>query len=113
MLTLVNHFSLFCAKRDPGIDWSTITQHEEGICDCLCSDYEDIEQNNNVKQKSLEWLENKGYLKPYNIENAWNFPIQRYQLHWPIIKEKLAVESPILLKPLSLKPLSLKEISQR
>lgn len=92
--------------------WSTITQHEEGICDHLCSDYDNIEQDDSKKRKSLEWLESKGYLKSYDIDNAWEFSINQYKINWPTIKERLAIESPLPLKPLSLRPLSLKEISQ-
>lgn len=92
--------------------WCTITEHEEGICDYLCRDFESIEQNEAKRQESLEWLETKGYLKRQNSITAWQLPIKQYKLNWPTIKGKLGIDPPPTLEPLSLKPLSLKEISQ-
>jgi len=92
--------------------WCTITQHEEGICDYLCSDYNNIEPDDNKKQESLEWLESKEYLESYDADNAWGLSIKQYKLNWPKIKDRLAIDSPLPLEPLSLRPLSLKEISQ-
>ena len=78
--------------------WKIITQHEEGMCDCLCSDLIKIGPNTQVL---LTWLEEKGYLNPVSIENAWNYPIQQYKLNWEFIKEKLGVDPPPPLRPLS------------
>ena len=51
--------------------WRIITDHEEGICDYLCRDFEDIEKDGATRQAALEWLENKGYLTRQNYSNAW------------------------------------------
>lgn len=81
--------------------WTTITQHEEGICDCMCSDLRGIEQDLQKSQGLLEWLEEKGYLNPVSIENAWGSSIKQYKLNWVFIKEKLGVDPPPPLQPLS------------
>lgn len=78
--------------------WKIITQHEEGMCDCLCPDLMKIEPDTQVL---LTWLEEKRYLNPVSIENAWNYPIKQYKLNWKFIKEKLGVNPPPPLKPLS------------
>ncbi len=92
--------------------WSTIKNHEEGICDCFCSDYSEIEGDITERQRLLDWLEQKGYLTKISLGNAWNSNIKQYQLNWVNIKERLGVSPPPLLKPLSLKPLSLEELSK-
>lgn len=92
--------------------WRTITGHEEGICDCMCSDLEDIEENEDKRQELLEWLEHNEYLVKYDSDNAWELPIIQYKLNWATIGSRLGIDPPPPLKPLSLKPLSLKEISQ-
>ena len=92
--------------------WCAITEHEEGICDYLCRDFESIEQNEALRQESLEWLEAKGYLKRYSPITAWQSSINQYKLNWSTIKSKLGIDPPPPLEPLSLKPMSLKEISQ-
>jgi hypothetical protein len=92
--------------------WTTIRSHEDGICDCMCSDYIGMEENIDTRQRLLDWLEKKEYLYRLNIDNAWQSPVKQYKLNWATIKEKLGIDPPFPLKPLSLKPLSLKEISQ-
>jgi hypothetical protein len=92
--------------------WSTIKNHEEGICDCFCSDYSEIEEDITERQRLLDWLEQKGYLTKISLGNAWNSNIKQYQLNWVNIKERLGVSPPPFLKPLSLKPLSLEELSK-
>jgi three-Cys-motif partner protein len=108
-------FQGLCGNRKP-IQWlmlrRIIADHEEGICDYLCRDFEGIEQNGGIRQAALEWLENKGYLVRQNYTNAWQLPTQQYRLNWTMIKDKLGIDPPIPFKPLSLKPQSLKEISQ-
>jgi three-Cys-motif partner protein len=89
-----------------------ITEHEEGICDYMCRDFESIEQDEAIRQATLEWLESQGYLIRQNFINAWQLPIQQYRLNWNTIKDKLGIDPPTPFQPLSLKPLSLKEISQ-
>jgi len=83
--------------------WKTIVDHEEGLCDSMCSDFEDIEPSQEKRQRLLEWLEKNGYLTRFNIENAWRLPIQQYKLNWSTINDRLRVASPPPLKPLSLK----------
>ena len=92
--------------------WRIITDHEEGICDYLCRDFESIEQDGVMRQAALEWLEDKGYLIRQNYTNAWQLPTQQYSLNWAMIKDKLGIDPPIPFEPLSLRPQSLKEISQ-
>jgi three-Cys-motif partner protein len=92
--------------------WEIIKDHEEGICDFLCRDLINVENDNNNRQKILKWLAEKGYLKTFYVDNAWNAQITQYQLNWSQIGEKLNIQPPPSLNPLSLKPLSLKEISQ-
>jgi len=89
-----------------------VTDHEEGICDYLCRDFEDIEENGAKREAALEWLENKGYLTRQNYTNVWQFPVQQYRLNWATIKGKLGIDSPTPFEPLSLRLQSLKEISQ-
>jgi len=81
--------------------WKIVTEHEEGVCDCRCSDFLSIEKDSEKRQHLLEWLKEKGYLSRFNIENAWNLPVQQYKLNWPAIKEKLAIGPPAPLIPLS------------
>jgi len=81
--------------------WKIITQHEEGVCDCMCSDLSDIEPYPEDCQPLLEWLEEKGYLIPFKIENAWDSTIKQYKLNWDVLKEKLRVDPPPILVPLS------------
>jgi len=92
--------------------WKTISDHEEGICDCMCSDFEDIEKDYKKRQLLLEWLEQNEYLKIFDSDNAWKLPIKQYRLDWATIKKRLGIDPPSPLKPLSLRPLSLREISQ-
>jgi three-Cys-motif partner protein len=86
--------------------WMTITWHEEGICDCMCSDFENIEPDAKKCQHLLEWLEKKNYITHVNFENAWRSSIKQYKLNWEIIKERLNVDPPPLLKPLSPKEIN-------
>jgi len=92
--------------------WRIIADHEEGICDYLCRDFEKIEQDAVTRQTALGWLENKGYLVRQNYTNAWQPQVQQYRLNWATIKDKLGIAPPIPFEPLSLRPQSLKEISQ-
>jgi three-Cys-motif partner protein len=92
--------------------WRIIADHEEGICDYRCRDFESIEQDAVTRQIALEWLENKGYLVQQIYTNAWQPLIQQYRLNWATIKDKLGIDPPIPFEPLSLRPQSLKEINQ-
>ncbi len=81
--------------------WKTIVDHEEGICDCMCSDFEDIEADYDKRQRLLEWLEGNGYLSKLNIDNAWDLTIKQYQLNWTTLQAKLRIHPPLPLKPVS------------
>jgi len=81
--------------------WKTIVDHEEGLCDFMCSDFDEIEQSQEKRHRLLEWLENNRYLTKFNIENAWRFPIQQYKLNWETVKDRLRINPPLPLKPLS------------
>ncbi len=92
--------------------WTTVRSHEDGICDCMCSDYIEIEGNTEARQQLLDWLEKEEYLNRLNIDNAWKSPIIQYKLNWVTIKKILGIDPPSAFEPLSLKRLSLEEISQ-
>lgn len=86
--------------------WKTIVNHEEGLCDCMCSDFEEIEPILETRQRLLEWLEENGYLSRFGVDNAWMLPIQQYKLNWPTMKERLGVDPPLPLEPLSPKEIA-------
>jgi three-Cys-motif partner protein len=90
--------------------WTTIKNHEEGICDCMCSDYTKIQKDVAERQNLLDWLASKGYLLRIDSGNAWNSGITQYQLNWATIKANLGVPPPLPFRPLSMRPLSLEEI---
>jgi len=92
--------------------WSTITQHEEGICDRCCSDFKEKDENESLIQQTLYWLENEDYLTQYPSNNEWDSSIIQYRLNWSVLKERLAIDPPQILKPLSQRQQSLKEINQ-
>lgn len=92
--------------------WRTIYTHEEGICDYLCRDFEEIEQDEKERIKLLEWLATKGYLTSCVTDNPWKLPIIKYRVNWQIVQDMLGVEPPPPFKPLSLKALSIEEISK-
>lgn len=89
----------------------TITEHEEGICDCECSDFLEVDNNSHNIQLLLDWLEEKGYLLRINNNNAWQLPIKKYKLNWTTLN-KLGINPPSDFEPLSLKRLSLEDISK-
>jgi len=91
--------------------WETIRYHEEGICDYMCSDFKEIETNDEKRQKLVEWLKQNGYLNIYDSDNDWKLPIQQYKLNWTTIINKLGIDPPQPLEPLSLRRLPLKEIN--
>jgi three-Cys-motif partner protein len=92
--------------------WKTITGHEEGICDYLCKDFEEIEQDETERIRLLEWLADKGYMTRREVSTPWNTLITQYRVNWQAVTEMLCIEPPPPLEPLSLKPLSIKEISR-
>jgi len=86
--------------------WKTIVDHEEGLCDCMCGDFEDIEPIQEKRQRLLAWLEKNRYLNRLDIDNAWKLAIPQYKLNWVTIKGILGIDPPISLKPLSPKEIA-------
>lgn len=89
-----------------------ITDHEEGICDYLCRDFDDIERDGAARQAALEWLESRGYLTRQNYTNVWQLPVQQYKPDWATLGDKLGIDPPIPFELLSLRPQSLKEVNE-
>lgn len=84
--------------------WKIIRQHEGGICDCKCRDFERIEPNYEKCQLLLDWLEEKGYLISFDIKNAWESSPKQYKLNWIVVKMNLGIDPPsALIPPSSLK----------
>jgi len=83
--------------------WSTLIKHEEGVCDQFCADYDrvNIGRTPNKRQVYLQWLEKKGYLVEWNVENAWDQSIKQYKINWNVLKNKLRIDPPLPLRPLS------------
>ncbi len=79
--------------------WKIITQHEDGICDCMCSDFKEIARRIRDRQQILYWLEHEGYIIPFRIKNAWKSSIGQYKLNWKIVKKNLGIDPPSSLKP--------------
>lgn len=92
--------------------WKTITQHEEGFCDCKCRDFEDIEPYERKRGELLAWLANKDYLLVHSTDNPWNIQITQHKVNWQNVKETLNIDEPQQLEPLSLRRTSLEEISR-
>jgi three-Cys-motif partner protein len=86
--------------------WKTIVEHEEGLCDCMCGDFKDVDSNPDRRQQLLEWLERNGYLDGFDIENAWGLPIPQYKLNWAVVKDRLAITPPLPLQPVSPKEIT-------
>lgn len=80
--------------------WKIIRDHEEGICDLYCRDLSETEPNVLVRSSSLDWLEGKGYLTLYEVENAWKSAEKRYILNSKIVKKRLGIDPPQQLAPL-------------
>lgn len=81
--------------------WKMIKQHEEGICDCHCKDFKENETDVEIIESSLKWLLDRGYLRSFNVGNAWDFPVERYKTDWKSAKAKLGVNAPPKLRPIS------------
>jgi hypothetical protein len=92
--------------------WRIITDHEEGICDAVCPDFNNIESTREKRQDMLDWLERSDYLKIFTNKNAWGLPIKQYKLNWATVNKRLGIGPPPPFKPLSMRLQSLKEISQ-
>jgi hypothetical protein len=92
--------------------WDIITNHEEGICDRFCRDFEPIEKSEFERQRILDWLEGKGYLKRVNNNNAWKYKTPLLKVNWEIVENKLEIKRPASLEPLSLRHVSIKDITK-
>ncbi|MBN2098187.1 MAG: three-Cys-motif partner protein TcmP [Dehalococcoidia bacterium] len=82
--------------------WTTLKNHEEGICDCMCSDYVEIEKDAAERQHLLDWLEQKGYVIRIDLNDAWHLGVKQYQLNWVAIEASLGVAPPCQLTPLGI-----------
>jgi three-Cys-motif partner protein len=81
--------------------WKTIKYHEDGVCDCLCKDFEELGPNTASVEHALNWLQSQGYFRILKVDNAWQYIINRYRLNWQAIKATLDVDPPPELKPIS------------
>jgi three-Cys-motif partner protein len=81
--------------------WKTIVDHEEGVCDALCSDFKDVEGDSQRRVQLLEWLEQKGYLRRCDFGNPWDPSVKQYRLNWEALKGALGIDPPVPLVPLS------------
>jgi three-Cys-motif partner protein len=80
--------------------WKIVKDHEEGICDLYCKDLMKEVPDPFLRIVILDWLEDKGYLERYNVENAWDSSDKRYILNWKIVKIRLDIDPPPSLMPL-------------
>lgn len=80
--------------------WQVIKTHEDGICDCECSDLSKIDWSNNL-HRILDWLKSKDYLKSFEIEDAWGSSLPRFKLNWEVLEHRLGVQKPKKLSPLT------------
>jgi|GEM_PF-1325481 len=81
--------------------WSTLRQHEGGVCDCMCSGLRRIESDIHEIQDALTWLAEKGYLEKSGVENAWDASLNQYKVCWEVVKKKLEIDPPHPLRPVS------------
>ncbi|MCK4822265.1 three-Cys-motif partner protein TcmP [bacterium] len=81
--------------------WKIIVQHEDGVCDKQCRDLNELDNNINNIQNSLDWLCVHGYLDSSSSSDHWEEHIPQYVLNWNTVKEKLGVTQPIEFRPAS------------
>lgn len=81
--------------------WKTIRDHEEGICDCWCNDFEEVEADFERRQELLYWLEEHEYIDEFHIDNPWGSYVKQYRLNWAVLKDSLGICPPADLEPLS------------
>lgn len=81
--------------------WKIIVQHEDGVCDKKCRDLNELDNNINNIQNSLDWLCVQGYLDSSSSSDHWGEHIPQYVLNWNTVKEKLGVTQPIEFLPVS------------
>lgn len=80
--------------------WKLIIQ-EEGIRDRLCPDLNEIHSDRTRIQRGLDWLLERKYLETMTVDSAWYDSIPKYKLNWPVLRERLRISSPPMLRPLS------------
>lgn len=81
--------------------WKVIKSHEDGVCDYSCKDLRKTANYPKNIQYSLEWLKSKGYLKDFEVEDAWESSFQRYILDWEVVSQNLKISPPQELTPIS------------
>jgi three-Cys-motif partner protein len=83
--------------------WDIIKTHEEGRCDCRCSDLCATAGDPTRVMGILKWLASNRYLKETKTRVAWENErdIKIYRLNWPIVKSALGVTASLPLIPLS------------
>jgi hypothetical protein len=102
------------ARRPPEwlMLWKIVSEHEEGISDCMCRDFYKLGANPGDRQRLLEWLEKQGYVTEIPNDNPWGVQVSLYRLDWLVAKERLGIEPPAPFKPVSLRPLSVEDINK-
>ncbi len=102
----LHHPQFLRNPRDTPKEWrvlrAIIKNHEEGICDSLCTDLLDIESNQNLLKTILESLLNEKYIKKvkFNI-NTWNDSPEVYIIDWDVVKKQLDIDRPQKLEPVT------------
>jgi three-Cys-motif partner protein len=80
--------------------WRIIVQHEDGVCDKRCRDFEELDSDNNI-QYSLDWLCKHRYLNSTASPDHWDEQIPQYILNWNTVKDKIGIAPPTSLRPIS------------
>jgi len=81
--------------------WKIIVQHEDGLCDCLCSDLTELEGDAERIEDSLQWLLKKKYLKRHSVDHTWTPSFQQYILDWETVKASLDIDRPPVFEAIS------------
>jgi three-Cys-motif partner protein len=81
--------------------WKVIRQHEDGVCDRKCRDLNELNNDINKIQESLDWLSLQGYLEPSPSSDHWAEHNPQYVLNWNTVKTKLGVIQPKEFQPIS------------
>ncbi len=82
--------------------WQIIKNHDEGLCDALCSDLLEMPQVTSSLSQALEWLCSKGYIQKIEpFTKAWKDRPQLYHLDRNFVKQNLGILFPPELKPIS------------
>jgi len=100
------HPELLRNPKDVPKEWrilrAVIKNHEEGICDKFCADLLEIEANKKILQNILERLREEKYIKDVNfVINFWRGTTPVYDIDWNVVKEKLNIEKPSILRPVT------------